>query len=188
MRELSLHILDIVQNAIVADSSIIEIIIDEQVNQNKLQFLVKDNGKGMDEETLRVVVDPFHTSRTSRKVGLGIPLLKEAAEQSGGGIDIVSKKGVGTTVKAWFEYNHIDRAPLGSMVETMQVLILSNPDIDFVYKHQADKNEFIVDTREIKKVLAGVAIDDIEVVSWLTAYLDEGINSLYGGASYENNC
>ncbi len=182
MNELSLHILDIVQNAIVADSRMIEINIDEQVNQNKLQFFVKDNGKGMDEDTLRMVVDPFHTSRTSRKVGLGIPLLKAAAEQADGGIKIISKKGIGTTVTAWFVYEHIDRAPLGSMIETMQVLIVSNPNIDFLYKHRVGSEQFTLDTREIKKVLAGVAIDNIEVISWLTAHLQEGINSLYGGA------
>lgn len=181
MRELSLHILDIVQNSISANASVIHIDIDEDTDKDILYFSIKDDGKGMDRELLKTVSDPFATTRTTRKVGLGISLLKAAAECCDGGIKITSELGKGTEVEAWFQYSHIDRAPLGDMVQTMLTLIVSNPSIDFVYHHRVMEKHFDFDTREIKKVLDGVGIDTAEVIAWLKEYLTEGIKSLYGG-------
>ncbi|MBZ4646423.1 MAG: hypothetical protein PWR27_1208 [Petroclostridium sp.] len=183
MRELSLHILDIVQNSISANATLIAIEVKEDLKQDILEFCITDNGKGMTQELLKTVSDPFVTTRSTRKVGLGISLLKSAAELCGGGVEISSEPGKGTKVKARFLHSHIDRAPLGNMVETVLTLVVCNPLIDFVYKHLVNENCFEFDTREIKQVIKEVDINNTEVVSWMKDCLTEGITSLYGGVS-----
>ncbi len=183
MRELSLHILDIVQNSIAAGAVLIEINIHEDIKNDILSFTIIDNGKGMSQELLDTVCDPFKTSRQTRKIGLGISLLKAAAERCDGGLDIVSEVGKGTSVKTHFVYSHIDRSPLGEMVETMLTLISSNPSIDFIYHHCVNDREFQFETKEIKKVLKDVPINTVEVFIWMKENLNEGIKSLYGGVS-----
>ncbi len=183
MRELSLHILDIVQNAITAGSDLIAIDIHEDIANDILSFTITDNGKGMSQELLDTVCDPFKTSRLTRKIGLGISLLKAAAERCDGGLEIVSEVGKGTSVKTHFIYSHIDRSPLGDMVETILTLVSSNPSIDFVYHHKVDDREYLFETKEIKKVLKDVPINTVEVIIWMKENLNEGIISLYGGVS-----
>lgn len=183
MKELSLHILDIVQNSIVADATLVEVNIYENTNEDVLLFSIIDNGKGMDEELVQKVTDPFITSRTTRKVGLGIPLLKAAAEAALGNLSIFSKVGEGTTIKATFVHSHIDRQPLGDIGSTMVGLISSNPNIDFLYKHNYNGNEFFVDTKELKAILDGVSLSEPSVAAWLFEYFNEGIENLYGGNS-----
>lgn len=178
MKELSLHILDIAKNSVKAKASLIKITVFEDVSENILTIEIEDNGCGMSPEFLKNVTDPFTTTRTTRKVGLGIPLFKIAAEQCGGKMQIFSKEGKGTTLRVHFEYNHIDRAPIGDMAGTMQTLISGSPEIDFLYKHTKNGNEFILDTREMRKILGDVPLDSMEVVSWIYDYIKEGINSI----------
>lgn len=182
MQELSLHILDIAQNSITAQATLIEIRIDENAADNVLDITIQDNGKGMDAEKVKKVLDPFFTTRTTRKVGLGIPLYREAALSTGGDFSIVSEVGVGTTVFARFGYSHIDRQPLGDIAGVMYTLITCNPDIDFVYIHKVDDRQFTADTREMKAILDGVPLSDMQVGLWLKEFLQEGISNLYGGA------
>ena len=179
MEELSLHIMDIVQNSITAGASQIGVEVDEDIDGDKLTITVTDNGCGMDEDTLRRVCDPFTTGRTTRRVGLGIPLFKLAAEQTGGEFVIESERGKGTKVRAAFGYSHIDRQPLGDMVSTVHQLITAHETVDFLYIHKVSEREFRLDTREIKEILGGVSLAEHEVMVWLLEYLKENEASLY---------
>ena len=150
MEDLSLHILDIVENSIRAKASRIEIKVIEDMKKDLLTIEIRDNGQGIEEETVQKILDPFFTTKPTRKVGLGLPLLSQAARESGGDIEIESKVGRGTRVKATFGYSHIDRKPLGSMETTLTTLIAGNPEVDFVYEHKRDELEYRLDTREIR--------------------------------------
>lgn len=178
MRELSMHILDIAQNSIVAGASEIQISVDENLKEDTLTIIIEDNGKGMDEEELIKVTNPFFTSRTTRKVGLGIPMFKAAAEGCEGSFKIESTKGKGTYVEAIFKHSHIDRVPLGNIADTMMVLISSDISINFIYRHIKNSQEYILDTKEIKDVLGEVPINNIEVLEWVKSNIIEGINNL----------
>ncbi|MFO7667235.1 MAG: ATP-binding protein [Desulfobacterales bacterium] len=151
MREISLHIMDIVENGISAGSELIEIFINENRIENLLTVVIKDYGKGMSSEEIRTVTDPFVTSRTTRRIGLGLSLWKEASIRCGGDFSIESEPGKRTVVTATFRYDHIDRAPIGDIAGTITLLIAGNPDIDFVYDHVIDRNRFAIDTRELRK-------------------------------------
>ncbi len=179
MKELSLHILDIVQNSVAAGAKFITLDLIEDVNTDLLEFSIKDDGCGMTEETLKKVTDPFTTGRTTRRVGLGIPLLKAAAELTGGELELTSEPGVGTTVTARFVYDSIDRQPLGNMAETILGIIISYENIDFVYYHRVNEKEFTIDTREIKGILGEVSLNEPEVVLWLSGFLNENETELY---------
>ena len=178
MEELSLHVLDIVQNSISAGATLIEVEIIEDKENDTLTITVKDNGCGMKEEVLKKVTDPFTTGRKTRRVGLGIPLLKLAAEMTGGHISLESKVGVGTKISAVFRLSHIDRQPLGDIASTMHQLIIMNEQTDFLYLHKAGEKEFLLDTREIKKVLDGVSLKEHEVMLWLLDFIKENEESL----------
>lgn len=178
MKELSLHILDIAENSVKAKASLIEITVSEDEKNDLLTIEIKDNGCGMSEEFLKNVKDPFSTTRTTRRVGMGLSLFEAAAEQCGGSLDISSKEGVGTTVLVTFKLNHIDRAPLGDMAGTMETLIGGSPDIDFIYRHKRGEKEFLLDTVNIREMLSGVPLDTPEVLIWIGDYINEGINEL----------
>ena len=150
MEDLSLHILDIVENSIKAKALRIEIKVIEDIGKDLLTIEIKDNGQGIDEGTIKKVFDPFFTTRTTRRVGLGLPLLSQAARESGGDIEIESEVGRGTRVKATFGYSHIDRKPLGNMEATLTTLIAGNPEVDFIYEHKKDELEYRLDTKEIR--------------------------------------
>ena len=177
MKELSLNILDIVQNSITAGAEHIGIALLEDAD-GKLRMTVCDDGCGMSRETLARVTDPFCTSRKTRKVGLGLPFLKMAAEMTGGALSIESTVGKGTCVTAWFTLGHIDLAPLGDMSATVAGLIQCSPDIDFVYTVQADGEQFAADTRELRAVLDGVPLSEPSVALWLREYLAENTEQL----------
>ncbi len=179
MKEISLHILDILQNSVTAGASLVELGITEDKDKDLFRFYIKDNGVGMDEEFLKNVTSPFTTKRTTRKVGLGIPLLKMAAEGTGGSIDIKSKVGVGTIITADFSYNHIDRQPLGNIVDTVFTVVTSYTDTDFLFIHKVREKEFKLDTREMREILGGVPFNDAGVMQWLLGYLKEGEEELY---------
>ena len=176
MQEISLNILDIAQNSIRANATLIEIFIEENPSTDVFSFTVTDNGCGMDEDMVKNISDPFVTTRTTRKVGLGIPLLKAAAVLAGGDIEIHSKKGVGTTIRAFFSYKSIDRQPLGDIAAVMVSLISMNPDIDFVYKHSFLEETFTLDTRELRKILGEeVKLSQISVAQWIGDYINENL-------------
>lgn len=149
MEDLSLHILDVVENSIAAGAKRITINIDEQEENDLLEIEIVDDGQGMDEEVAKKVLDPFFTTRTTRRVGLGLPLLAQAARESGGKIEIDSAPGKGTRVKASFGYSHIDRKPMGDIYETLKVLILGNPEVDFLFIHKKGDEEYHLDTKEL---------------------------------------
>lgn len=176
MRELSLHILDIMQNSIAAGASRIEVCVIADRRQNDLAIRVTDNGKGMTPEFAADVLDPFVTTRTTRRVGLGIPMLAAAAELCGGRLRIDSQPGEGTTVEASFKLDHIDRAPFGDIVGTIVNTIVSNPSVSFRYEQIVDKDKkFVLDTDDVKVQLQDVPISDPLVAKWLREYMTEGI-------------
>ena len=175
MKELSLHILDIAKNSVKAKATKIEITVDENLAEDKLTITIADNGTGMSEEILKAVRDPFTTTRTTRKVGLGIPLFEAAAVQSGGKLDISSELGVGTTVLASFGYNSIDRAPLGDISDTLMILVSGSPEIRFIYNHLKNGKKFTFDTDEIKAQIGDIPITTPEILSWMSEYIEEGI-------------
>lgn len=175
MNELSLHILDICQNSIKANSTLIEIIINEDTNKNLFKIIIKDNGCGMSKETLSKVVKLSFTTRTTRTVGLGLSLFKIAAENAQGYFNIQSDVDVGTTVTTTFKHNHINRAPLGNMEDTITVLILNEAKIDIYYEHNFNNQKYIFDTREVKNILEGISFTNYNVMTWIKNNIKEGI-------------
>ncbi len=178
MRELSLHILDIAQNSIVAQAREIRIAIIEDLVDDKLIIRIKDDGRGMDAEMLERVVDPFYTTRTTRKVGLGIPMFKANAESCNGTFEIRSKLGVGTELDAEFQHSHIDRVPLGNMSETIITIIQANIDIDLIYTHSFNGHKFTLNTKDIKKTLVDLPINNTDVLIWLRSYINEALEEI----------
>ena len=182
MRELSLNILDIAQNSLSAGAGLVMLTVDEDSGADSLTLRVEDDGRGMDADTLQRVRDPFYTTRTTRKVGMGIPLFRMAAEMTGGSLDIVSEPGKGTAVTASFSLSHIDRMPLGDMAGTVTALIRLNPGVDFVYRHTVDGRSFEMDTRELRAQLGDVPLSEPDVMEWIDGYLREQEDSLGGTA------
>lgn len=179
MVELSLHVLDIVKNSTKAGATEVSVRIDESEKENFVKITITDNGCGMEEEFLKNVTDPFRTTRTTRKVGMGLSLFKNAAEQTGGSFSITSEVGEGTVVSANFVRNSIDRQPLGDMASTMVTLISGNPETDFVYTHIFEGESFEFSTVEIKNILGEVSISDPEILSWINGYIAEGLDNIY---------
>ena len=174
MKEISLNILDIAENSVKANATLTEIFIDEL--GDTLTLTIRDDGCGMNEETVKSVIDPFYTTRKTRKVGLGIPLLKLACEQTGGTLSITSSidtNNHGTTVKAVFFKNHIDCTPLGDVTSSIVTLIQGHPDTDFLFRHTKDVAIVELDTREIRAVLEDVPLNTYEVICWVRDNLVE---------------
>ena len=166
MQDLSLHILDIVENATQAGATLIEIHVSEDINKDLLKITIKDNGRGMDAVMAKRVKDPFMTTRTTRRVGMGIPLLEQAAKETGGNLLIISEPGKGTEVVATFQESHIDRRPVGDMGATLATLIMGNPDLDFMYYSNLDGEEIEVDTQSIRAELNGtIGINDPAIIN-----------------------
>ena len=177
MKELSLNILDVAENSVKAGATLTQILIVEQGDLLTLTF--KDDGCGMSEEGVRSVTDPFYTTRTTRKVGLGVPLLKLAAEQTGGNLTVQSKTAEehpdshGTEVTATFYKNHLDFTPLGDVISSITTLIQGHPDTDFLFTHKTENGEVMLDTRELRQVLGDVPLDTYDVIKWIEDYLKE---------------
>lgn len=177
MKELSLNILDIAENSLKAGAKLTEITISEEGSNRTLT--IKDNGCGMTEETLKTVTDPFYTTRTTRKVGMGLPLLKLAAVQADGFLKIESRhidafpENPGTVVTAVFNKDHIDCIPVGDVTESMVTLIQGHPDRDFIFEHKSDRLNVRLDTRELRTVLEDVPLDSFEVLTWIREFLNE---------------
>ena len=171
MKEISLNILDIAENSVKAGASLTEITVTE--NDEQLTLTVRDNGCGMTAETLKAVTDPFYTTRTTRKVGMGLPLLKMEAEQTGGTFEITSKseseypEDHGTKVLAVFNKKHIDYTPLGDVVSSIVTLIQGHPDTDFLFMHTYGDKSVTLDTRELRAVLEEVPLNSYEVLKFI---------------------
>ena len=178
MQELSMNVLDVAENSVAAHATLIDITLSIDTAARRMTLSITDNGKGMPPEMVQRVTDPFCTTRTTRKVGLGLPLLKMAAEMTGGSLAIESTVGKGTCVTASFTLGHIDLAPLGDMSATVAGLIQCNPEIDFVYTVRADGEQFTADTRELRAVLDGVPFSEPAVALWLREYLAENTEHL----------
>ena len=172
MRDLSLHILDLAQNSVRANAALVEIMV--SVDESRLiTITIRDDGSGMSDELKERVTSPFATTRTTRKVGLGLPLLKMAAELTGGEMHLQSQPGKGTKVCARFGLSHIDRVPLGDMASTVGGLIQCSPQIDFVYTVRTPDGEFVADTRQLREILGDVPLSEPAVAQWVREYIDE---------------
>lgn len=166
--------MDVAQNSISAGADLITVEVIEDAKAGRLTVSVKDNGRGMTPQQVENVIDPFYTTRTTRKVGLGVPLFKMAAEQTGGSFCIESKVGEGTSLKAEFNTSHLDMTPLGDINSTVSILIRCNPGIDFVFIHKIDDASFMLDTRELRQILGEeVPLDSPEVMEWIDGFLNE---------------
>jgi hypothetical protein len=179
VEELSLHILDICQNSIKANATLIQILIDENTKTNSFVIEIVDDGHGMNKETLTQVSDPFFTTRTTRKVGLGISLFKMAAESTNGTLKIESKEHHGTKIIATFDLDHIDRAPLGEIEDTLVILALNEENIDIFYRHRYNEREFIFDTRQIREILEETPFTAQGVTQWMKEYIKEGLYNIH---------
>lgn len=179
MQELSLNVLDIAQNSIAANASVVNIDIEKDTALSQLRLSVRDDGRGMSEEQVQKVTNPFFTTRTTRKVGMGIPLFKMAAEMSGGSFSIESKLGEGTVITGVFRTDNIDCVPLGDISSTVAMLITLNENINFIYSYSVDGREFTASTEEFKRALGdGVSLAVPEIANWIEDYLRENVAAL----------
>lgn len=190
MRELSLHILDIAENSAAADASTVSIGININLATDRLAIWVSDNGRGMDQETARQITDPFYTSRTTRKVGLGIPLLKEAAESCDGGLSIESTPGIGTRLDAWFKHSHIDRMPLGDVSELFICLLVGESNIHWIFEYSITPANgetpasFIFDDQQLKKIMGQIHLSHPDVLAYLRPMISQEIEEVNQKTGY----
>ncbi len=178
MRELALHILDIAENSISANADRVRISIEENLEDDILKIRIEDNGKGMDAETLAKITDPFVTSRKSRKVGLGIPFFKAAAEACEGSFVIQSTLGEGTSVEAAFKHSHIDRMPLGDISSTFITLLIGTPEVHWIFDYTFNHNRFTFDDEPIKNILEGVPLSEPAVMTFIRETIEAGIQNV----------
>jgi hypothetical protein len=183
MREIALHLLDIVENSAAAGSRNIQIEVHEDLLYDLLSASVTDDGRGMDAETAQKVQDPFFTTRTTRKVGLGIPLLKLAAQQAEGRFSLGSEPGKGTRVEAEFRHSHIDRMPLGDLASTFLTALISHPQIHWTFVYQVTegdgaRREFHFDDADLKQELGDLSLTEPEVLTVVRGMMEEGIEAL----------
>lgn len=184
MKELSLHLLDIAENSISASAENIFIKVKEDTLADRLSLNVIDNGKGMNPEMVNKIVDPFVTSRTTRKVGLGIPLLKAAAEACNGFLIIESEVGKGTKVEVEFQRSHIDRMPMGDLPGTLLHLIIANPEIHWNFQYQVNDQIYYFDDETIKKELEGIPLSEPLVLSYIRNEIENGIKTIKPSKEY----
>jgi hypothetical protein len=183
MREIALHLLDIAENSAAAASKNISVHVLEDLVQDRLMVSVIDDGRGMDAATVEQVQDPFYTTRTTRTVGLGIPLLKLAAEQADGSFSLESEPGKGTWVEAEFRHGHIDRMPLGDLSATFLTLLISHPQIDWTFLYRVtdrnkDSREFLLESADLKRELGDISLTEPEVLTFLRGIFEEGIEEV----------
>ena len=182
MHEISLHILDLVENSTGAGADKVKLTVEEDSRQDELRIRIEDNGRGMDAKMVSEVRDPFVTSRTTRKVGLGLPLMDMTTNMCDGCLKIESAPGVGTLVEASYRLSHIDRPPLGNMAATLKTILVMNPELHFIYYHRVDERSFLLDSLEIRAALGDLPLTRPEVLDWLDGYLKVNLSILYGGS------
>lgn len=180
MEDISLHILDIAENSINAGATLVQILLTEDRGKNLFSVVIKDNGTGIPSEILAEVLNPFYTTRTTRKIGLGLSLLAQSAKETGGSITIESKEHEGTVVNADFRPGHIDMKPIGNIADTLIVLITGNPQIDFVFSYTRNNDTFSFDTREIKAELEGISINSPPVISAIRHSMIKSLDDMKG--------
>ena len=178
MRELALHLLDIAENSVAAQAKNITLTVVENIHTDRLRMTVEDDGKGMDDQMIAQVVDPFITSRTTRKVGLGIPLLKAAAEACNGFLNISSAVGQGTKVVVEFQHSNIDRMPLGDLPGTILSLVIAFPQIHLKFIYQVDDKKFEFDDQTIKEILDGVPLTEPDVLATIRKLLQDEVSEI----------
>jgi anti-sigma regulatory factor (Ser/Thr protein kinase) len=178
MTTLALHILDIVQNSIRAGASEIQVYITESKASDNLEIRIEDDGSGIPDEMIDKVTDPFTTSRTTRKIGLGLPLLKQHARMTGGDLEIKSNAGMGTSVSTHFRHSHIDRQPIGDMAGVLIILIASNPEIDFLYTHKTDSGEYTFSTSTTKEFLETDNLSDYALLKDIGEMIRENLSDI----------
>jgi len=184
MRELALHILDLLQNSVEAGARRVELDIEEDPGLDRLRISVIDDGRGMDEAAVRRALDPFYTTRRTRHVGLGLPLLEAAARRCGGGVEIESAPGKGTKVTADFQLSNIDRAPMGDLPQTLAVFLAGHPDLKLFYRHRIGPRELTFDSDEVGARLGTIGFDHPLVADWIKGYLSEGLLTLQRGEPF----
>jgi anti-sigma regulatory factor (Ser/Thr protein kinase) len=182
LRELALHILDIAENSVAAGASTVEITVDEDLTRNRICIVIQDDGKGMDEQMLSRVADPFVTSRTTRTAGLGIPFLKAAAEACNGSLRLSSEPGRGTRLEAEFERDHIDRMPLGDLPGTVLTLVVGFPETRWVFNYQVDGERFTFDDRSLKRELGDIPLSEPSVLRFIRETLQAGVAGIKSAA------
>ncbi len=184
MKELALHVLDIAENSVRGEAKHIEIVIGEDLKTNRFTMDINDDGKGIPEEMLKTIRNPFTTTRTHRKVGMGIPFLNDTCLMCGGRLDIESEVGVGTRVHADMEHENIDRPPLGDIASTLINLFSSYPDISFAYRHTyrardwEEAQEFSLTTEELNEILEGMPLTTPSVFIWVRDFIRDSISGL----------
>ncbi len=182
MLELALHILDIVENSVRAGATLIRILVREDRSKDRYLMRITDNGGGMTPEEREKALDPFYTTKKVRRVGLGLPMLSDAAERTGGKMTLRSKPGTGTVVEALFGLGHIDRQPMGDIALTLISIIVGTPGIDFIYRHEVNGRTYLLDTRDIKKALEDVPLNHPEVTGFLREHIAEGLADIGAAA------
>ena len=183
MREIALHLLDIAENSVAADSKNVSVHVHEDLFHDRLSACVIDDGHGMDAETVQQVQDPFYTTRTTRNVGLGIPLLKLAAEMAEGSFSLQSEPGKGAWVEAEFRHSHIDRMPLGDLASTFRTLLISHPQIDWTFLYRVTdragtSRDFLFESAELKSELGDISLTEPEVLTFVRGLFEEGIEAV----------
>lgn len=178
MKELSLHVYDLMENSIAANAKDIYLTITDSILKNDYHFVIEDNGKGMTPEFMVKVTDPYTTTRTTRKVGLGLPLIKMNSENCGGGMKLTSEVGKGTRLEFWFQHNHWDRPPMGDLAGTIVMLVSQHEDIHFVYRHITDQDEYVFDTDEVKEALGGMSMNDLSIIKYLKEMVSENLKEI----------
>jgi hypothetical protein len=178
MLEVSLHILDIVENSTRAGAKRVYIDVIEDTRRDLLSIEIRDNGSGMSEDVLKKAMDPFFTTKTVRNFGLGLPMLAQAAERTGGRLVVESKGGEGTRVVAEFKLSHIDRQPLGDIAGTLVTLVAGNTDVDFIYRHLRNGREYVLDTLAIREQIGEVPLNDVQVLAFIKNDVREGLEEI----------
>lgn len=185
LRDISLHILDLVQNSIKAKAERIDITLSADSVSGLLHVMIEDDGCGMSREFLAKVEDPFTTGRTTRNVGMGIPFFKLACVQSGGNFTIESETGKGTKLAGSMGIDNIDRLPLGNLGDTVKLLLMQSPELRFVVKMCADGKDTVIDTNDIKAQLGDVPITEREILEWIEEFVNENVSNIFGGVLNE---
>ena len=176
MKELSLNVLDITKNSVKAGATLIDISLVEV--GSLLTLTITDNGCGMKPEVVDTVMNPFYTTRTTRKVGLGLPLIKMNTEKCGGGMKLTSELGKGTRLEFWFEHNNWDRPPMGDLPGTLVMLLSAHEDIHFIITYRTDVDEYVLDTDELKEALDGMSLNDIHIINYLKEMVAENLKEI----------
>lgn len=178
MEDLSLHILDIAENSIAAGARVICLTVTEDIVTDLLQIEIADDGRGMTPEAVARAVDPFYTTRTTRRIGLGLPLLRHAAELTGGGLQVASTPGAGTTVRATFRLSHVDRQPLGDVAETIIGILANAAGVDVRYRHERNGRIIAFDSEELRSHLGEDPLTSVEALRWIREFLKQEEASL----------